>query len=262
MNITVETYENALKTFLEEVDSMKDDVMSVLLFGSMARGDVRPPRSDVMDAFLFFKPEVFRDRERFLRDLQIMVSACEQLSQTGLEFHPFLYWENIDLIIAAFLPTFRSTRVTRIVFGRDMRDTIDGTPASRFLARTTFFAIRRHGHQLTHYLSKPQWTELEREQIAAELLDGRKYIPVFGGLTLNIYSEETELISEFQQALPEVDMSVLDKVKTLRDNPELISDAEGLRQMLIEMLTFVEEAHDRLVVKLRERGDIEPPAGT
>ena len=256
MNITVETYENALKSFLEDVDSMKDDVMSVLLFGSMARGDVRPPRSDVMDAFLFFKPEVFQDRERFLRDLQIMVSTCEQLSQTGLDFHPFLYWENIDLIGASFLPPFRSTRSSRIVFGQDMRDTIDGTPASRFSAGNTFFAVRRYGHQLTHYLSKPQWTEIECERIAAELLNGRKYFPMYGCMTLNIYPGETELISEFQQALPEVDMSVLDKVKTLRDHPELISDAEGLRQMLKEMLAFVEEAHDRLVAKLRERGDI------
>src|SRR5438552_3896838 len=108
MNITLENYDDALQGLLNDVETMKEDVSSVVLFGSMARGDVNPGRSDVMDAFLFFKPEVFNDRERYLRDLEIMVGSCQRLAQSGLVYHPFLYCDNTNLIAATFLPALRS----------------------------------------------------------------------------------------------------------------------------------------------------------
>ena len=226
MKITVENYENALKGFLSDVELMKDDVISVLLFGSMARGEIRPGRSDVMDAFVFFKPEVFSDRECFLKVLHIMAGACERLSQSGLVYHPFLYWENIDLISGLFLPPCRSDRSSQIIFGQEMRHTAECSPASRFLASKTFFAARRYGHQLAYFLSKPQLTEVERERIADELLRGRKVFPMLACMTLDIWAGESEVIHELKKALPDVDTSVLEKIKILRDRPESIADAD------------------------------------
>jgi predicted nucleotidyltransferase len=257
MNFTVADYDNALKGFLDAVEPMKRDIISVLLFGSMARGDVRPGHSDVLDAFVFFDPMVFKDRERFLRNLEIMVTACDWLAQTGLDYHPFVYWENVDLISAAFLAPCRSLGCSQIVFGKEMRHTVDASPASRFLAGKMFFAVRRYGHRLVYLLSKPELTARDLARITEELARAQKTVPLLACFTMGIWPGEADVIREFRQALPELDISVIDKVKTLRhqkDSP----DPESLRQLLREMLDFVEALHDRLIVKLTEVGTLLP----
>jgi len=256
MNVTVADYDNALKGFLDAVDPMKGDIITVLLFGSMARGDVRPGQSDVLDAFVFFEPTVFKDRERFLRNLEIMITACDRLAQTGLDYHPFVYWENVDLISALFLPPCRSLGSSQIVFGKEMRHTVDASRASRFLAGRIFFASRRYGHQLVYLLSKPELTAGDLARITEELARAQKTIPLLACFTMGIWPGEADIIREFRQALPELDISVIDKVKILRhqkDSP----DPEYLRQLLREMLDFVETLHDQLIVKLTEAGSTE-----
>ena len=254
MNITLENYDNALQGFLDDVETMKDDVDSVLLFGSMARGDVKPGSSDLMDAFIFFKPEVFRDRERYLRDLEVMVGACERLSMSGVYFHPFLYCDNSDLIGALFLPPLLSERASRLVFGKEMRHTIDGSPASRAYAQRVIFAVRRASHRWTYFLRKPQLTKAECEVIVDELQDAKKMLPIMSCMAMDIWPGEPDLIPELKKALPRVDTTVLENVKLLRDQPERFADPEGLRPLLRDMLIFVEEVHDELLSKLRESG--------
>jgi len=256
MNFTVADYDNALKGFLDAVELMKSDVISVLLFGSMARGDVRPGHSDVLDAFVFFEPRVFEDREQFLKDLEIMVTACDGLAQTGLHYHPFIYWENVDLIGALFLPACRSPGSSQIVFGKEMRQTVDASPESRFLSGKMFFASRRYGHQLVYLLSKPELTARDLARITEELIRAQKTLPLWVCFTMGIWPGEADAIREFRQAFPELDFSVIDKVKTMRDQKDS-PDPEYLRQLLREMLDFVEAVHDRLIVKLTEVGSTE-----
>jgi len=256
MNITLEDYDKALQAFLDDVETMKDDVDSVLLFGSMARGDVKPGRSDLMDAFIFFKPEVFRDRERYLRDLEVMVGSCERLSASGVYFHPFFYCDNSDLVSAPFLPVFLSERASRLVFGKEMRHTIDGSPASRTQAGRVIFSARRASHKMAYLLCKPEWTEAEREVIVDELMDAKKYLPIMACNALDIWPGEPDLIPELKKALPTVDTTVLENVKLMRDQPERFADHGVLRQLLRDMLYFVEELHEQLLNKLRESGEL------
>ena len=256
MNITLEDYDNALQGFLEDVETMKDDVDSVLLFGSMARGDVKPGRSDMMDAFIFFKPGVFRDRQRYLRNLEVMVGSCERLSLSGVYFHPFLYCDNSDLISALFLPPLLSERASRLVFGKEMRHTIDGSPASRAYAGRVFFSTRRAAHKMTYLLRKPQLTEAECEAIFEELQDAKKYLPLMACMAMDIWPGEPDLIPELKKALPMVNTTVLENVKLLRDQPEMFTDPESLRQLLRDMLTFLEELHDELLSKIKESGNL------
>jgi predicted nucleotidyltransferase len=256
MNITLETYDNALQGFLNDVGMMKDDVDSVLLFGSMARGDVKPGRSDVMDAFIFLKPEVFRDRERYLRDLKIMVGCCERLSLSGLVYHPFLYRDNSDQMSALFLPVFLSERASRLVFGKEMRSTIDGSPASRFYARRVFFATRRAALQMSSLLRKPRLSKSQCKLLVDELQNARKYVPLRACMAMDIWTGEPDLIPELRKALPGLNTTVLDNVKLLRDEPERFADPEALRQLLRDMLYFLEELHKQLLNKLREAGEL------
>src|SRR5438477_12993298 len=89
---TVQDYDLAVQEFLADMARLGEDVASVLLYGSIARGDVVAGESDLMDAHVFLQSEVFQEKARFLQCLEVMVISCQRLSQTGLPFHPYHYF--------------------------------------------------------------------------------------------------------------------------------------------------------------------------
>jgi tRNA nucleotidyltransferase (CCA-adding enzyme) len=93
MKVTnVEDYDRAVQEFVANMRRLGADVVSVLLYGSIARGSVVPGESDLLDAQVFLRDEVFQTKERFLNVLETMVESFQRLSRTGIPFHPFLYF--------------------------------------------------------------------------------------------------------------------------------------------------------------------------
>lgn len=256
MTITLADYQRAESDFLEHLHRMEEEVVSVLLFGSMARDEVNPGRSDIMDAFVFLRREVFEEREAYLNALEIMTQCCERLGQSGIPFHPFFYWDDYTSMSAMFLPPFRSERFSRVIMGSDIRPHIESSMASHAFAGKAFFAARRRGHALAAYLRKPELTPEERKRIAGALLAGRKYFPMLACLALDVRVGESEMVRELEKTFPDMDTAILTRSKILQTHADILNDDEALRGMLREMLEFVERLHELVILKLNETGKL------
>jgi predicted nucleotidyltransferase len=255
MTVTTETYQRALSDFLNSLHEMEEDVTGVLLFGSLVRDEVSPGRSDIMDAFVFLREEVFRDRERYLNALRIMAGCCERLGDSGIPFHPFFYWDASEPLSAMFLPPFRSEQYSRVIMGSDVRPRLRSSAAGRAYAGKAFFAARRKGHALSAYLSKQELTGEDRKRIAAALLSGRKYFPLLACLALDRWVGESEMVRELEETFPDLETAVLNRCKILRTEPDTINDSGLLLELLRGMLVFVESLHERITGRLRDAGE-------
>jgi len=254
MNATLEDYRKAVEDFVDYLlDETGEDLISVLLFGSLARGDAQPGRSDLLDAFVYFNG-LFEDKDRFIETLKIMVEACDRLSQTGLPYqHPFQYWssEEIDSTPAMYLPLWQSDKHSRVLYGRDIRPEMKSLALNRATARVSFFEARRMGHHLAAYLHKQELTELDRERI----LDGvkllRKFVPPMACMVLDVWTNTVDAIPEIRRLLPGLD---LDRIKGIehfmRNYDAAAGDPEEAREALRTTLTFIEDLHDQILARV------------
>lgn len=256
MKATLEDYQSALESFLADMRRMGDDVVTVILYGSIASGDIKPGRSDMMDAYVYLRPEVFEDEERFRHAFAIMAEACERLfdRQLPFHFHPFHYFsmEEIRLSPAIYLPTWQSDRTSKIVLGEDVRPQMLTNESGREVARTAFFEARRNmGHALTRYLQKERLAEEELQRAVKSLVALKKHITVMACLVLDIWTNSAEAVRELEQALPELDVSAMREVEALREDTPSAAESERVKRIIRETLFFVESLHDLLLERLR-----------
>jgi|KBSSwiStaDraftv2_1062776.scaffolds.fasta_scaffold82357_3 predicted nucleotidyltransferase len=248
---TVQDYDNAIRDFLSDLDQLGDDVASVLLYGSVAREDVVPGESDLMDAHVFLRNEVFQDKDRFLRSLEVMVEACGRLSQTGLPFHPWHYFSLDEAVLspAMYLPTWHSDRTSKVLKGEDIRPRISSTETSHAVAATSFFNARRTtAHLLAFYLSKKEWSADDEQKVKHRLASLKKHICIMGCFALGIPAEASEAVAKLRERLPSLDIAVLYAIDSLRNETGAPpQEPRALRQVLRDALMFVEHLHDEIV---------------
>lgn len=250
MTATVSDYDGVLAGLLEDVRRMEDAVTSVVLFGSMARGDVQPGHSDMMDVYILLKQELFDDKSRFLDALDVMADACEKIAdQAPGPFHPFFFWNENDPVPATF--NLDITVHSKVVFGRDIRPRIRTTPASRMVAQTAFFEMRRLGAPLMVYLNEP---ELSRDACLAVinlLMAIKRDLPMLALMVLDIWVVQKESIPMLRKTVPDIDTDVLDRIARLQQDSSASSDPRLLQRLLREAMIFVEDLNDFLIAKTR-----------
>jgi len=255
MNVTVEDYQHALEGFLEDMRRLGDSVVSVLLYGSLARGDIRPGQSDLMDAYVFLKEEVFEDKDDFLRAIEVMVNACKKLSRSGLPFHhPFHYYsmDEIKRLPAVFLPTLRSNRSSRVILGEDIRNQMGASHAGQLVACASFFEVRRlFCLPLSRYLHKIPLTEQDRGEISAGLTYIRKYIPLSACFALGVHVEESEAIAVLSRIV-DVNVDVIEQIKSFQRSMDRKPDEE-IREILRKALEFVEMLHREICLRIQNK---------
>ena len=256
--ITVEDYEAALDAFLADIQELGSDLLSVLLYGSLARGDIRPGRSDIMDAYVYLRRDVFESREKFIRALEIMTDASIRLSQSELPYHPFHYFseDELNCLPAVYGPTWKRDERT-VVAGEDVRSRIDSTPATVSVARVSFFNTRRTmGYFLSQYLQK-EFKPGECEKVAKSLVSLKKHLLPMACAVVDIWTVTSESISELQKALPGLDVSVLQSIdKLARVEPDELNPNE-VRQTLRETLLFMEDLRERLLIQLSAKESLD-----
>jgi predicted nucleotidyltransferase len=257
MSVTTKDYQEVTQHFTEEMKALGEDVVSVILYGSMARGDVRPGKSDLMDAYVFLRKEVFEDRTRFLEVLQHLVQTCVWLSQTQLPYHhPFHYYseDEVDNLPATFLGTLRSEGSSKILLGEDIRPQLGSSKGFRYLMKTWFFlSLSKNFMGLANYLHKEILTWKDCVRIINRLASMRKFLPVTISSALRMDLAEIAALEEIKKALPSLDFSVLDRIKELRDNPD--ADMETIREVLRETLTLVVDLRGMLLARWKQELD-------
>jgi hypothetical protein len=248
---TVNDYHSAVAGFLADIDDIGSDLLSVLLYGSLARNNIRPGHSDILDAYVCLRSTVFEDRSKFMRALEAMVTACTRLSHTGLPFHPFHYFseDELERLPATYLAMWRSSE-GQVLAGADVRSRIDSSPASLAIERATFFNVRRTmGYFLSRHLQldfKPG----EAKRVARSLVSMKKHLLPMACAVLDIWTVSSEAPRELENALPGIDMTVLQKIDEL-DNSETEEPDPGLvRETLRDSLLFMERLNDILLPRL------------
>ena len=245
-SITLQDYDALLNCFVKGMEDLGDDVVGVMLFGSMARGDVKPGLSDAMDAFVNLHAEVFQDRERYVDVIGRLAALSAKLAQYGIDYHPFFCWNSSDSFPALFLTNALSDKSSRILYGADIRTSICVTEMSRAYAGAGFYELRRRALEANYYLVKPELTPGECQRLAYTLLEAKKYLPIAACAAMDIWVGEAELTEELQVAFPELDLSVLRRISHLRDEPSLLEQPPVLCKLLEELLVLIESIHDRL----------------
>jgi hypothetical protein len=246
MTASVKDYDDILDGLLADVERAGDAVSSVVLFGSMARGDVLPGHSDVMDVFMFLKPDLFGDKARFLETLEVMAEACEKIADRSPgPFHPFFYWSETDPIPATF--ALDITVHSKVVLGEDIRSRLHTTAPGRLVARTSFFEMRRLGLPLMAYLHKEELTEQDCQAIFNLLMAIKRDLPMLALMVLDIWVVQKESIPALRETFPDIDSDVLEKIVAIQHGQAERTAPHVLRATLREAMVFVESLNDRLV---------------
>jgi predicted nucleotidyltransferase len=246
VTLTKEDYQRAADDFVQDVSKLQDDAVSVILYGSLVRGDVRPGQSDILDAFLFLPDEIFQDKARYLRTLEVMIEASLRLSRRGIPFHPFFYWDDVSTIPAIFYLTFVSDKSSKPVLGSDRRSRLRCSPASLKFARTAFFDFRRQGHQGVIYLAKETWDEKDVVRVRNILTSAKKYLVMMSCWALDLWVPLPDTTAALQKELPDLDLSVLGKIEAALVSAEAFPDIERLREIFMQTFDLIEDLHDAI----------------
>lgn len=251
MKATVNDYHLIVDGLVEEVKRIEDDVASVILFGSVARGDVIAGQSDMMDAYIFLRHDVFEDKPRFLAALEVLSGAFDQIAEKAPgPFHPFFYWNERDPVPATF--NFELTQISKVILGDDIRARIASTPPSRRAARAAFFEMRRLGAPMMVYLRKEELTEEDGQILFRVLVGIRRDLPISACMALDIWVGQPDALRELKQALPGLDTGAIEAIALLQGQPQPLADPERLRGVLKQVVRFVEDLNDRLLDKLKD----------
>lgn len=246
MSLTQQDYDALLNTFVKGIERLNDDVAGVMIFGSMARDEVKPGISDAMDAFVSLEAKVFEERERYLQVLDRLADLSGTLAQYGIEYHPFFWWNNSDSFPALFLTPCRSDKWSKSLYGADIRKTVRANETSRAGAAKAFYELRRRALEAHYYLVKPELTQAERHRLAHTLSDARKYLPFVACAAIDIWDDEAVLVGKLQEAFPRVDFGVLQRIAQLRDNPSLIEQQQVVCKLLEDLLALIEHIHNAM----------------
>jgi predicted nucleotidyltransferase len=250
MTATVRDYDVVLEDLLGDIGRIREAVTSAVLFGSMARGDVLPGHSDMMDVYVFLGREVFHNKGQFLNALEVMARACEMIADRSPgPFHPFFYWSETDPVPATFHLDLAVH--SKVIYGDDIRAQIKTTPSSASVARTAFFEMRRLGGPLMAYLHKKDLGAQDCEAVFNLLMTIKRDLPMLALMVLDIWVVQKESIQALRDALPEVDTAVLDRIVVLQHDESARLNPEVLLQTFRDAMTFVEDLNDRLVATAR-----------
>lgn len=245
MNYTLKHYERAVDRFVDDMRPLGQDLMSALLFGSIARGDVRPGKSDLLDACLVLRSEVCHDRTRFMNALQVFANAVKHLRETGLPTHPFFYWYEyeLDRSPAMWLSLWGSDETSKVLSGEDVRPRLKGREESKMVARTSVFHMRQIAHRLGRYMYQESLSEEDCDEIIEQLANLKKFFPILACLACDNWITETHGAEEIGKTLPGIATDVLPRIMSFRDHPPERSDLQAWRSIIADFLRFIEQVH-------------------
>jgi len=250
VTVTVDDYQRAVDDFVAGLrESLGDDLISIILYGSLARQECKPGQSDLLDAYVYLKNEVFMDKEKFFKAFETMVTACNRLSLTGLPYqHPFQYWseDELDHTPALFRADMESNALSTVLFGKDVRQQMSCTEAELAVAKLSFFEARRMGHHLAIYLRKQELTEDDCGKMLAGVRMLLKFLPLMACVSLDILTGPRQAIPLLLKALPDLDGA---SVQNIQKRTVTLADAEELRELLRQTLSFIEDLHDKLLAR-------------
>jgi predicted nucleotidyltransferase len=236
MRPALEDYWRVLDSFVDTMSGLGEDLVSILLWGSLARGEAVAGKSDVLDLVIVVRRGLLEEREGFQRVVERIVAACEPVERSGLPYShpPFLYAEEeLGNLEDLYRLTLVSPQSSRVLFGDDVRPAVPCVAEARLVASCAFFAMqRRFVHPFTIFLHAATLSDREQAALATLLGQIRSNLPVLACAALGRPSNQADALADLRQALPEFDFSVFDEVAALRRGERPPGGPEDLQDLL------------------------------
>ncbi|HEV2855906.1 MAG TPA: hypothetical protein VHC97_24165 [Thermoanaerobaculia bacterium] len=246
--LTEQDYWRAVDACLAGLGELGDTVKGVVLWGSLARGETVPGRSDLLDAVVVLRRGALEGPEEHRRVLETLADACAVAARGGAPFsHPFSVFreEEIGDLESLYLPTLASGRSSRVIAGEDVRPAMACDAGARAVARCAFFAMRRRFlHPLAGYLEAWDLSAEEREMLFQRLNFLRKALPVLACAALGLPSDEAVATAELRQVAG--DPGLFDEFAAIRRGERPLGGAEELRGLLLRGFELVEALNERI----------------
>jgi predicted nucleotidyltransferase len=251
-DLTLADYEQAVEQFTAQLGELDDDLLSLFLFGSMARGEAVAGYSD-LDFWIFLATAVFHDETRFKTALHTIIDAHHRLAAQSIPVSNagcYASQANIERLPAMLLPNLQSETASRVLAGHNIREQMKTTSVSRrYNGASTFFEIRRFFyHPLAQYLSQPI-DETARWTIFAGL-QYIKYLPEAVCAALDLWPGEHGSIAALAELLPDEDWQIVARVKAFCAAYGPAADESQLLAHLECTLQFVERLNDFILTEM------------
>ena len=249
-------YAACIDSFKNSCASLGDDVVSLLLYGSLARDDVTPGRSDILDAVVVLRSEVFEDEQRFYNALNIMVDANQKLSASGLPFHPFHYFTKEEMgfcYSARYIESWRSERYSKVLAGEDIRPQIQSVDRDLSFTRGCFFGGWRTFQRLWRYQKRRRDNQWKSDTLR-EITRFIKIMPLLACFACETPVDASLAIETIGKLLPKIGpepFRFLDHFR--RVQAETLSIAE-VECALFKTLELNESLSEAVAARLRNSG--------
>jgi hypothetical protein len=252
-------YYDAIEVGLPDLREVREAVVSLEIYGSMARKKVRPGRSDICDAYLVLDDECFQNYADFERVLDAMVRSSVKMGQADIPFHPFKYSSAYDWSFRhppLFLAEWGDDALSLVAFGDDIRPQAGSSSAGVVFARRTLFTLPLLSRRCARFLIKKDLSQNEMRLILKALSSGIKMIPRSMCAACDIWTNNADALKRIAEIAPSLDVSLTETVDEMPvRSPGEVGVGEAIAN-LRRMLDFIEqsceattewlESHDQL----------------
>ena len=145
LNSSAEQYYNCLNRFAVTCSSMGNSIVSVIVCGSLAIGDLRPCANDTPGVVVVLHDDVLQNRDKHEHVMAVLQNALQEISSSGLSFQSFHYLTISEIRQGywyVYLPILMSARYCRVVYGDDVRSQAPSVEVSGPFLRAAFFGAR------------------------------------------------------------------------------------------------------------------------
>jgi predicted nucleotidyltransferase len=259
MTVTAEDYDLTFARFAEDLRRLGSEIRSVIRFGSIARGNLSPGKSDIMDAYVFLAKETFASEDAFSRVMLGFAETCRWFSETGLPFHhPFHYYceDEVKNLPAGFVSALKAEDESDVFFGEDIRPGLGSSAKSLQVMRPAFF-LHLAGliFRLGHFQRMDHLNEDQRRTVVAQLSNYSKHVPQSVTLALGRELGGEAALQYLRERFPGADLAVLAEARSTREGN--LPSSDELQRLLGRVLTLIETLHHEVVAGLRVEFDQE-----
>jgi len=257
--ITEGDYERCARQFCSVFDPLGEQVVSILLYGSMARGEIKPGKSDVLDAAVIFKDLTSSGEQEFYRKLDTMLQACQGLAESGLphehQFHYYTEDEFCHVHDPVFTPSWHTNECSSVLSGQDIRRRAGSDAIDAGTMRGAFFALRMSlTRDLASFLVNPKQPSIRRQAIAAIRKAGL-YVATLACFACGADGEVSRAAENLAKLFPAICIEDLQAIQDFRKRRS--SDISYGELSIAAKLTLVviEQIHVEVTAWLGRRGE-------
>jgi hypothetical protein len=251
----IDEYAKCIEEFLLTCRQLDAEIISILLYGSVARGDIRVGHSDVLDATIVFQDRVLDNQTTFYRALDLMVLACHQLSATGLPFHPFHYFtleEACHSYWSLYLRPWGSNSSSLVLHGSDIRPLFRSIEENDWFNRGAIFAECYRIENAARFLVTDLTHLINRTGALQVVKQFLKTMPHLACVACDLDVDPAKAISALKVIVPDLDLARLYKLHELKNVEAKDVSPDDVRIALNNMLQMNQELVDGVIAWLLE----------